>query len=151
MARARGPATRNPTPASVCQLPVVNPWTTMPAPTAPTRMTRPAMLKKSMPHHSASIPLQPLAPQDLVIVLREPMRLVAHILQQPQRRRVPAQAQRLRLAGPVNLLLALRQRDQARRLNSQQVERLQRRVQLPLAAVNEKNIGERRLLVVQAA
>src|SRR5262245_61000654 len=34
---------------------------------------------------------QLLAPQDVVVVLRKPMGLVAHRLQQPQRRRVPAQ------------------------------------------------------------
>src|SRR5262249_36340440 len=77
--------------------------------------------RDSYPDHS--LPLKPLAPQNLVIVLREAVGLVAHVLDQPQRRRVPAQPQRLRRAGPVDLLLALRQRDQARRLDPQQRER----------------------------
>ena len=53
--------------------------------------------------------LQLLPPQDVVVVLREAVRLVAHVLQQPQRRRVPAQAQRFLLAGPENLFVALGQ------------------------------------------
>ena len=42
-----------------------------------------------------------------MVVLGEAMGLVADVLQQPQRRRVPAQPQRLRLSRPVDLLLAL--------------------------------------------
>src|SRR6516225_3863262 len=45
--------------------------------------------------------LEPLAPQDVVVVLREAVRLVADVLQQPQRRRVTRQTDRLRLAGAV--------------------------------------------------
>src|SRR5712675_2307474 len=58
-------------------------------------------------HYSfgGSIPLHFLSPQDVMIVLREAVRLVADELKQAQGRRMPAQPQRLRVAGPVNLFL----------------------------------------------
>src|SRR5258708_5649084 len=83
-----------------------------------------------------------------MVMLREAMRLVADVLQQPQRRRVPAQAQRLRLAGAINLLLTLGERNQAWRLNAQQPKNVLGRVELPLAAVDEQDVGEYRLLLV---
>ena len=90
--------------------------------------------------------LELLLPQQVMIVLREPMGLVAHVLQQPQRRGMPAQAQRLRLAGAIDFLLALGQRDQARRLLAQHAEDFQRRVELALAAVDEQDVGKHLLL-----
>src|SRR5688500_3337866 len=58
-----------------------------------------------------SLPLQLLPPQDVVAVWREAVGLVAHVREEPQSRRVPAEAQRLGVARPVHPLLALRQRD----------------------------------------
>src|SRR5437773_859516 len=63
-----------------------------------------------------------LAPQDVVVMLGKPMRLIAHVLQEAQRRGVPAQPQRLRIARAVDLFLALGQRDQSGRLDAEQAE-----------------------------
>src|SRR5262249_21132916 len=83
----------------------------------------------------------------MVVMLREPVRFVAHILQQPQRRRVPAHTQRLGVAGAVDFLFALGEGDKARRLLAEHAEDLQRGVELALAAVNQEDIGEDLLLV----
>ena len=86
-----------------------------------------------------------------MVMLREAMRLVAHVLQQPQRRRMPRQPDRLRLAGTINLLLALGQRNQARRLDAEQVQRIEGRVELPLAAVDQQDVGEDLLVLTPVA
>src|SRR5205814_10660385 len=85
-----------------------------------------------------------------VVVLSEAMGLVADVLQQPQGRGVTTQPQGFRHAGAVDLFLALRQRDQARRLDAEHAEDVQRRVELPLAAVDEQHVGEGLLLLLQA-
>src|SRR3954447_14929685 len=86
--------------------------------------------------------VQLLAPEDVVVVLGEAVGLVADVLEQAQGGGVPAQAQRLRRAGAVDLLLALGQRQQAGRLDAEHPERLQGGVQLPLAAVDQEHVGK---------
>src|SRR5205807_2489072 len=56
-----------------------------------------------------------LPPEDMVVVLREAVRLVANILQQAQGVRVPAQPPRLVLAWNIDFLLLLGQRNRERR------------------------------------
>ena len=81
-----------------------------------------------------------LASQDVMVVLPEPMCFVADVLQKSQRRGVSAQPNRLRVAGSVDLLIALRQRNQARRLLAEQPEHFLRGTQLSLAAVDEDDV-----------
>src|SRR5262249_40302622 len=76
-----------------------------------------------------------------MIMLRKAMRLVADVLQEPQRRGVAAQMQRLRRAWPIDLLLALGERDQTRRLAAEHLEYLPCRVELALAAVDQQDVG----------
>src|SRR5262245_23456930 len=78
----------------------------------------------------------------MMIMLRKPMRLVAHILQEPQCRRMPAQADWLGIAGPIDFFLGLGQRDQARRLLAEHAKHVERRVELALAAVDEQDVGK---------
>src|SRR5947209_7838702 len=61
---------------------------------------------------------QLLPPQQVVVMLGEAVGLVTDVLQQPQRRRVSAQADRLGIAGAVNLLVPLGQRHDRRRLDA---------------------------------
>src|SRR5262245_37795849 len=61
-----------------------------------------------------------------------------------------AQSQRFGLARAIDLLLALRQRDQTRRLDPEHAEGVQRRVELALAAVDQQHVGEDLLLLLQA-
>src|SRR5437870_7740461 len=98
--------------------------------------------KMRKPGPSGLVTLEFFSPQNVMVVLGEAVGLVAHVLEQPQRRGVLAQAQRLGLAGPVDLLLALGQRDQAQRLQAQQAEGLERRVELALAAVDQPDVGK---------
>src|SRR2546421_9735370 len=81
-----------------------------------------------------SLPAQFLSPQNVMIVLGEAVGLVADVLQQPQRRRIPAQAQRLRLTRTVDLFFFLGQRQETRCLGAQHLQRFQGGVQLALAA-----------------
>src|SRR5438046_184364 len=83
-----------------------------------------------------------LPPQDVVIMLGKAVGLVAHILKQAQRRRVPAESQWLHFAGAVNLFLALGQRDQTRRLDAEQTKGVEGGVELALAAVDEQDVRE---------
>src|SRR5579883_1530305 len=69
------------------------------------------------------------APQNVVVMLGEAVGLVADVLEQPQGRRVPAEAQGLGGVGPEDLLLALGQREQLRRRDAQKRERFLGRVQ----------------------
>src|SRR5689334_14606169 len=87
-------------------------------PIRPTR-TRAAPWDETNPNHwqpssirsSSGVAFVLLASQDVVVVLRKAMRLVADVLQETQGRGVAAQPDWLGFAGPVDLLLALRQRD----------------------------------------
>ena len=83
---------------------------------------------------------------------REPVRLVADALQQLEPRVVPIEQDRLRAAGNEHLLLPFRERDdgdarQARR----RLDRLERRRQLPLAAVDHDEVRHCREALVVAA
>ena len=59
---------------------------------------------------------RPLPPQDVVVVLGEAVRFVAHVLQQPQRVRAAAQPQRFVAAIDVDQLFLLGEREHERRL-----------------------------------
>ena len=85
---------------------------------------------------SILISFKPLALQKMMIVLREPMGLVADVLEQTQRRRVPAQAQRFFFAGTVDLFLTLRQRDQTGWLNAHEEQGFPRGVELAATAID---------------
>src|SRR6185437_4367183 len=81
---------------------------------------------------------------------REAMRLIAHALQHPERRRAPRQSQRLTPPGNEDLLLALGQRDRGKPAESRGLERLARGAQLPLPSVDDDEVGERLLLLQPA-
>ena len=74
------------------------------------------------------------AAEQVVVVLGKAVGLVADVLQQAQSGSVAAQPDRLGRARPVDLLLALGQGDQARRLDPQHGEGVQRRVEYRFAA-----------------
>src|SRR5436309_381243 len=82
-------------------------------------------------------------------MLGEAVRLVTDILQQPQRRGMAAQPQRLAPVRLVNLLFALGQRDQAGRLTTEHAKDLQGGAELALAAVDEQDIRKNLLLAVE--
>src|SRR5439155_6216352 len=63
---------------------------------------------------------------------------------------MPAQPHRLGVARAINLLLALGQRDEARRLAAEHAKHLQRRVELTLAAVNQEDVRIDDLFVMPA-
>ena len=69
-------------------------------------------------HRNAQLVLseRPLLPQHVVIMLGEPVGLVADVLKQPQGERAAAEDDRVGPAGDVDLLLALGQGDQGRRV-----------------------------------
>ena len=75
-------------------------------------------------------------------MLGEAVGLVADVLQQPQGIAVAAQPQRLVAAGHVNLFLALGQRKDRRRPHAQRVQGAEGRVKLPLAAVDQEDVGQ---------
>ena len=74
-----------------------------------------AALPVSMPVARASprrlVADLPLPPQDVMVVLGEAVRFVAHVLQQPQRIRAAAQSQRLVAARHVQQLFLLGERE----------------------------------------
>src|SRR5690606_22202735 len=72
----------------------------------------------------------------------EPVRLVAGSLQQPQCRTRAWQAQRRRAADKVDLLLALRQGTQGDAARARSLDRRGRRAELPLAAVDHRQVRE---------
>src|SRR5207302_2865911 len=71
------------------------------------------------------------------------MRLVAGALQQLERRAAARQAERLPLTRLVDLLLALGETHDRQLLQAGTPRRVERRAQLPLAAVDDHEIGER--------
>jgi hypothetical protein len=75
-------------------------------------------------------------------MLRESVSLVADTLEKPKRVGVPTQADRLGLAGSVNLFLLLGQRKQNRRLDIQQAESVEGRIQLPFAPIDQNDVGK---------
>ena len=78
----------------------------------------------------------------MVIMLGKAVGLVADVLQQAEGIAVTAQPQRLVAAGHVNLFLALGQRKDRRRPHAQRVQRAEGRVKLPLAAVDQEDVGQ---------
>src|SRR5690349_6833272 len=84
-----------------------------------------------------------------MIMLSEAVSLVAHILQEAQPERVPAQAERLRLPHYEDLLLPLGQRNHLGGLDLQLAEGRQGRGKLPLAAVDHQQVRKQLGLVVQ--
>src|SRR4051794_28940785 len=108
----------------------------------------PSSLVKRM---RTSLLLQLLAAQNVQIVLGKAMGLIAHVLQQTQSGRVPAQTQGFALPGPVNLLLPLGQREQDGRLDIHDTKRLQCGVQLTEAAIDEQNVRKNMLLIRKPA
>ena len=76
-------------------------------------------------------------------MLREAVGFVADVFEKPERVGVAGESQRLGFAWQENLFLALRQRDDARRLNAERLEGVERRRELPLAAVDEEDVGQR--------
>ena len=79
-----------------------------------------------------------------MVVLREAMGLVTHVFEEPQRVGVAGQPQRLGASRHEDLLLPLRQRDQAWRPHAQGLDRLEGRGELPLASVHEEDVRQRR-------
>src|SRR5262245_42546252 len=86
----------------------------------------------------------------MVVMLRESVGLVADILKEPQGEGTPTQYDRVRQARDVDLFLLLRQRDDSRRGLLQGGEGIERRVELSLAAVDQKDIGMRLLPLAEA-
>src|SRR5258708_1577262 len=78
----------------------------------------------------------------MMVVLGKAVGLVADVLQEPQRVSVAAEPQRLVHAGLVDLLLAFGQRNDRRRRQSQFAKCGQPSVQLPLASVDQQNVGK---------
>ena len=74
-------------------------------------------------------------------MLREAVRLVAHVLQQPQGEGVSAQSDRFRLAGAVDQLFLLGERDHRRRLDAERLERLHPTRELALSPVDQQQVG----------
>src|SRR5262249_15635224 len=117
---------------------------------SPTRKRgQPSLARRA--NHSPILFLQPFSSQNVMVMLCEAMRLIAHVLQKPQRRRMPAQVQRFGLAGPIDFFLLLGQRDQARRLDLQKPKRIQCCIELSLAAVDKQNVRKDLLLPCQPA
>src|SRR5262245_3242981 len=81
---------------------------------SPIRPDAPRRVKRLLALHLVA---QPALPQQVVVVLGEPVGFVPDELQQPERRGRAAQPDRLGLVGPEDLLLLLGQRDQGRRLD----------------------------------
>src|SRR5690606_33156592 len=84
-----------------------------------------------------------LSVQLAVVAVREPVRLVADALQQPERVARAGQAQRVRAAGKVDFLLPLGQRDQGEVVRSRLVGCGLRHRELPLPAIDHRKLGER--------
>lgn len=85
--------------------------------------------------------------QHVVVMLREPVRLVANRLQQTQRERAAAQLERLFPVGNVNFLVAFGQRNNEARAASGAFQSGERGVKLAFAAVDQKNVGGRAVRV----
>ena len=77
------------------------------------------------------------------------MGLVADVLQEPQGVRPPGEATGLVFAGDVDLFFLLGQRDGEWRRDAERPHRLQGRVELAFAAVDEQQVRERLALVLQ--
>ena len=71
------------------------------------------------------------------------MGLVPDVFEKPEREGVAGESQRLGFAWQENLFLSLRQRDDARRLDAERLEGVERSRELPLAAVDEEDVGQR--------
>ena len=71
---------------------------------------------------------------------REPVGLVAHLLEQVQRLGVARDAHRLRLPRPVHLLEPLGEADHADVLEPELLEHAHRDAELPLAAVDHEQV-----------
>src|SRR5262245_41263291 len=87
----------------------------------------------------------------MMIMLRKPMCLITHILEQPQRGGGAAEFERLFLIEAVDLLFLLRQRQQARRGDEERVEGFLSGAELAFAAVDEDNVGERLIFAQETA
>src|SRR5690606_4184392 len=85
-----------------------------------------------------------------VVAVREPVRLVANALEEPQRAARPGQAQRRGAPDKVDLLLTLRQGADRHIRHAHGLERRHRRIELAPAAVDHREVGERRALVQPA-
>jgi len=72
-----------------------------------------------------------LAPENMMIVLREPMRFIANILKHFQPTIVSRKSDRLALRLRVDQLFLLRERNHHRRLHVHRLEHIHRRVKLP--------------------
>jgi len=79
------------------------------------------------------------------------VRLVARLLEQPERRGAAREPQRLRAPAHEDLLLALREAHERQRREPQRLQRLVRGGELPLAAVDDDEVGERLPLLQPAA
>ena len=75
-------------------------------------------------------------------MLGKAMGLVADVLEQTEGIAVAAEPQRLFAAGHVDLFLALGQREDRRRTDSQCIQRTEGRMELPLAAVDQKYVRQ---------
>src|SRR5688500_7468471 len=90
-----------------------------------------------------------LPPQDVVIVLGEPVGLFSHVYKQPQGTRPQRQPRRIALAEDKMLFFLLGQGQKRRRLDSLVAKRRLCRVELPFAAIDEQNVGKDNLVVGQ--
>ena len=81
-----------------------------------------------------------LRAEHVVVMLGEPVRLVANVLEQTKGERPAAEDDRVGAAGHVDLFLALGQRDHGRRVDLQRLERRQSRAELAFAAVDQEDI-----------
>ena len=100
--------------------------------------------------HDACFSQRRFVTQHVVVVLGETMGFVANVLQQPQGVSMTAQSQRFFLTGDEDLFLALGQRQHDRRLDVEGSQCCQAGIELPLAAVDEQDVGEDLSFVVQA-
>src|SRR6185503_13825922 len=81
---------------------------------------------------------------------REAMRFVARLLEHAQRRRPARETKRFATADHEDFFLALREADDRQRAKAELLERGVGRAELPLAAVDDHEIGKRLLLVAPA-